>query len=76
MKRIKNFEDAQKDIKGTPKKLTNKDFNEALFFLNNMHFPPNTKGFFRINVQDPVLAQAPAEPPYLAISVPAQDEVS
>jgi hypothetical protein len=26
--------------------------------------------------QDPVLAQAPAEPPYLAISVPAQDEVS
>jgi hypothetical protein len=76
MKRIKSFEDAQKGIKGTPKKLTNKDFKETLFFLNNMHFPLNTKGFFRINVQNPVLAQEPAEPPYPATSAPAQDEVS
>jgi hypothetical protein len=76
MKRIKSFEDAQKGIKGTPKKLTNKDFKEALFFLNNMHFPPNSKGLFRIIAQSPVLAQAPAEPPSPATSAPAQDKVS
>jgi hypothetical protein len=72
MKRKYTFEDAQKGIKGTgtPVKLTDEEFDQSMKFFNYC------LGLSQSNVQNPVLAQEPAEPPYPATSAPDQDEVS